>query len=77
MKKILPPAALAVIVLAGWQIYVAVSGISEQVLPSPVEVARAFVDDAGRSGPPPGRRCRRSSPATRSPPRSAACSRSD
>jgi ABC-type nitrate/sulfonate/bicarbonate transport system permease component len=51
MKKILPPAALAVTVLAGWQIYVAVSGISEQVLPSPVEVARAFVNDAGTLWP--------------------------
>jgi ABC-type nitrate/sulfonate/bicarbonate transport system permease component len=41
------PAAFALLVLGGWELYVVASGISEAVLPSPVEVARALVDARG------------------------------
>jgi len=51
MKKVAPPLLLAGVVLAIWQAYVAISGISEQVLPSPVEVARALIDSSGTLWP--------------------------
>lgn len=43
--RIGPPAVFGVVVLACWQLYVAVSGVREQVVPSPLEVARALVRD--------------------------------
>ena len=51
MKRTGPPLLLAVVVLGLWQAYVAISGISEQVLPSPVEVARALADSRGTLWP--------------------------
>ncbi|MGD0198522.1 MAG: ABC transporter permease [Solirubrobacteraceae bacterium] len=44
-RALLPPLAFALVVLGAWQLYVAVSGISEAVLPSPLEVARALLDN--------------------------------
>jgi ABC-type nitrate/sulfonate/bicarbonate transport system permease component len=51
MKRIAPPVLLALVVLALWQAYVAISGISAQVLPSPVEVARALAGSGGTLWP--------------------------
>jgi len=45
------PLAFAVIVVGAWQLYVALSAISESVLPSPLEVARALVRDRGVLAP--------------------------
>jgi putative hydroxymethylpyrimidine transport system permease protein len=45
-RWLLPIAAVAVL-LAIWQIYVATSGVSDLVMPSPHEVARALVNDRG------------------------------
>jgi putative hydroxymethylpyrimidine transport system permease protein len=43
-----PLAVAALLVLLGiWELYVAASGVSSLVLPSPVDVVRALVDDRG------------------------------
>jgi putative hydroxymethylpyrimidine transport system permease protein len=44
-RRLAPPLVLAVIVLGAWQSYVALSGITQSVLPSPLEVGRALVRD--------------------------------
>lgn len=41
------PVAVAALVLASWQIYVTASGVSDLVMPSPHQVARALIDDRG------------------------------
>jgi ABC-type nitrate/sulfonate/bicarbonate transport system permease component len=51
VRRFAPPLLFAVFVLAAWQLYVAASGITESVLPSPLEVARALVDDRGVLAP--------------------------
>ena len=43
--RALPPVCLGVIVVAAWQVYVALSGVRETIFPSPLEVARALVRD--------------------------------
>jgi ABC-type nitrate/sulfonate/bicarbonate transport system permease component len=43
--RVAPPLCLGVALLLLWQGYVAVSGVSESIFPSPVEVARALVRD--------------------------------
>ena len=43
--RVLPPLAFGVFVLGAWQLYVALSGVGAEVLPSPVEVGRALVRD--------------------------------
>ena len=45
VAQVLPPLVLGVALVALWQGYVAVSGVHEGILPSPVEVARALVRD--------------------------------
>ncbi len=45
--RVLPPLLAGVVVVAVWQGYVALSGVSQSILPSPVEVARALVRDRG------------------------------
>ncbi|MGA2470543.1 MAG: ABC transporter permease [Solirubrobacteraceae bacterium] len=45
LRRVGPPIAFGVIVLALWQAYVALSGVRQQVVPSPLEVARALVRD--------------------------------
>jgi ABC-type nitrate/sulfonate/bicarbonate transport system permease component len=42
---VLPPLLAGVMLLALWQVYVALSGVREGTFPSPVEVARALVRD--------------------------------
>lgn len=49
-RRLAPPLAFAVLVLAAWQGYVALSGITQSVLPSPLEVARALVRDRSQLG---------------------------
>ena len=44
-RRVLPPLFFGVLVLALWQGYVALSGVREGILPSPIEVGRALVDD--------------------------------
>jgi ABC-type nitrate/sulfonate/bicarbonate transport system permease component len=51
LRRVGPPLAFALLVLGAWQLYVALSGISESVLPSPLEVARAVVGDRGTLAP--------------------------
>jgi len=51
MKKIGPPAAFALLVLGAWELVVALSGTSESVLPSPVEVVRALGEHGGTLAP--------------------------
>lgn len=47
MRRLLLP-VLAILVLLGvWELYVKLSGVSSLLLPSPVDVARALVDDRG------------------------------
>ena len=41
----LPPLLFGVLVLALWQGYVALSGVREAIVPSPIEVGRALVSD--------------------------------
>jgi len=45
VAQVVPPLVLGVALVALWQGYVAVSGVHEGILPSPVEVARALVRD--------------------------------
>ena len=51
LRRFGPPVLFAVAMLAVWQIYVALSGIGESILPSPVEVARTLVSDRGALAP--------------------------
>jgi len=44
LARVAVPIAFALLVLAAWQIYVAVSGVAESSLPAPTEVARAGWD---------------------------------
>jgi NitT/TauT family transport system permease protein len=46
-QRVLPPLLFGVLVLALWQGYVALSGVREAIVPSPIEVGRALV--SGRS----------------------------
>jgi ABC-type nitrate/sulfonate/bicarbonate transport system permease component len=46
-RRVLPALLLGLLLLALWQGYVAVSGVRESILPSPVEVGRALVRDRG------------------------------
>jgi ABC-type nitrate/sulfonate/bicarbonate transport system permease component len=43
--RLLPPVLAGVALVAAWQAYVALSGVREGTLPSPLEVARALVRD--------------------------------
>jgi ABC-type nitrate/sulfonate/bicarbonate transport system permease component len=45
LARVAPPLAFGVMVVALWWGYVAISGVSESVLPSPGQVARALVRD--------------------------------
>jgi len=45
IAQVLPPLVGGVVLVALWQGYVAVSGVHEGILPSPMEVARALVRD--------------------------------
>ncbi len=45
VAQIVPPLLAGVVLVLLWQGYVAVSGVHEGILPSPVEVARALVRD--------------------------------
>ena len=44
-RRVLPPLIFGLLVLALWQGYVALSGVGEAIVPSPVEVGRALVRD--------------------------------
>jgi ABC-type nitrate/sulfonate/bicarbonate transport system permease component len=50
-RRFAPPLVFAFLVLGAWQLYVAISAVSESVLPSPLEVARALVNDRGTLAP--------------------------
>ena len=45
--RVAPPLCLGVVVVALWQVYVALSGVRESIFPSPLEVARALGRDGG------------------------------
>ena len=45
--RVLPPLVFGVALLLVWQAYVAVSGVREGIVPSPVEVAHALLRDRG------------------------------
>jgi ABC-type nitrate/sulfonate/bicarbonate transport system permease component len=45
-RRVVPAAVFSVLVVGGWQLYTAVSGISPLLLPSPWEVARSVVGNA-------------------------------
>lgn len=45
VAHVVPPLVVGVVLVALWQGYVAVTGVHEGILPSPVEVARALVRD--------------------------------
>ncbi|HEX2702065.1 MAG TPA: ABC transporter permease [Solirubrobacteraceae bacterium] len=47
LRRVAPPLVFALAVLGAWQLYVALSAVSESVLPSPLEVARTLVRDRG------------------------------
>jgi ABC-type nitrate/sulfonate/bicarbonate transport system permease component len=51
LRRFGPPLVFALLVLGAWQLYVALSGITESVLPSPIEVARTLVDDRSTLAP--------------------------
>jgi ABC-type nitrate/sulfonate/bicarbonate transport system permease component len=51
LRRIGPPLIFGLLVLAAWQLYVGLSAISESVLPSPIEVARALVSDRATLAP--------------------------
>jgi putative hydroxymethylpyrimidine transport system permease protein len=51
LRRFAPPLVFALLVLGAWQLYVALSGVSESVLPSPLEVARALVNDSATLAP--------------------------
>jgi ABC-type nitrate/sulfonate/bicarbonate transport system permease component len=45
LRRLAPPLLFGVAVLGAWQLYVALSGVRETILPSPIEVGRALVRD--------------------------------
>jgi ABC-type nitrate/sulfonate/bicarbonate transport system permease component len=47
LRHLAPPLIFGVVVLGAWQLYVALSGDRESILPSPLEVARALIRDRG------------------------------
>jgi ABC-type nitrate/sulfonate/bicarbonate transport system permease component len=47
MRRWLLPVAGLLVLLGIWELYVAAGGVSSLVLPSPVDVSRALVDDRG------------------------------
>ncbi len=47
IAQVAPPLAVGVALVALWQGYVALSGVHQGILPSPVEVVRALVRDRG------------------------------
>jgi len=47
LRRLAPPLLFGAVVLGAWQLYVALSGVRESILPSPLEVARALVRDRG------------------------------
>jgi ABC-type nitrate/sulfonate/bicarbonate transport system permease component len=51
LRRIGPPLIFALLLVGAWQLYVALSAISESVLPSPLEVARALVRDRATLAP--------------------------
>ena len=50
-RRFAPPLVFALLVLGAWQLYVVLAAVSESVLPSPVEVARALINDRGTLAP--------------------------
>lgn len=51
LRRFAPPLVFALLVLGAWQLYVGLAAVSESVLPSPVEVARALINDRGTLAP--------------------------
>ena len=51
LRRFAPPLVFALLVLGAWQLYVVLAAVSESVLPSPVEVARALINDRGTLAP--------------------------
>ncbi len=47
MRRFLLPLLAVVVLLGIWELYVKVSGVSSLLLPSPVDVLRALIDDRG------------------------------
>jgi putative hydroxymethylpyrimidine transport system permease protein len=47
MRRLLLPVLAIVVLLGIWELYVKASGVSSLVLPSPIDVLRALVDDRG------------------------------
>ncbi len=47
LRRVLPAAVFSLLVVGAWQLYTVVSGISPLLLPSPWEVARSVVANAG------------------------------
>jgi hypothetical protein len=47
MRRWVLPLLAIVLLLGIWQLYVGVSGVNSLVLPSPIDVARALIDDRG------------------------------
>jgi ABC-type nitrate/sulfonate/bicarbonate transport system permease component len=45
--RVLPPLLFGVFVLGVWQLYVALSGVGAEIVPSPIDVGRALVRDRG------------------------------
>jgi len=51
LRRVGPPLIFALLLVGAWQLYVALSAISESVLPSPLEVAKALVSDRATLAP--------------------------
>ena len=47
MRRWLLPLLALLVLLGIWQLYVLASGVSSLVLPSPIDVGRALIDDRG------------------------------
>jgi ABC-type nitrate/sulfonate/bicarbonate transport system permease component len=47
MRRVLLPVLAIVVLLGIWELYVKTSGVSSLVLPSPIDVVRALIDDRG------------------------------
>ncbi|HET9125212.1 MAG TPA: ABC transporter permease [Solirubrobacteraceae bacterium] len=47
MRRLLLPLAAILVLLGVWELYVSTAGVSSLVLPSPIDVGRAFVVDRG------------------------------
>jgi putative hydroxymethylpyrimidine transport system permease protein len=47
VRRLLLPVLVIVVLLGIWELYVKASGVSSLVLPSPVDVGRALIDDRG------------------------------